>query len=90
MGSLFITDTSPKAQNDIDHIIFTQQDNIMVSAEGEAVSSVNINDLEGHTVYHSEAPAETCTFSPDKSGIYIVHLSTHEHTYTKKVLVHKD
>lgn len=87
MAPSFITETSPEAQTGNDPIIYNQEGKIMVSADGEEISSISIHDLEGHSVYQSEATTENCTFSPNKNGIYVVHLSTRAHTYTKKVMI---
>jgi hypothetical protein len=75
---------------DIDHMIYTDQDKIIVSPQGEKVSVASINDLQGNVVWAPETSSETRTFSPDKTGIYVVHLSTDQHNYTKKVMISKN
>ena len=90
MKSLLITESSPQEQEDIDPTIYAHEDKIIVTTDGEAASAISINDLEGNSICLSEVPVETWTFSPEKTGIYVVHVSTPQHTYTKKLMICKN
>lgn len=90
--SLLFTKTEkyPQHPKDIDHMIYSDQDKIFVTTNSKDVSAISISDLEGNTLITSETASETWTFSPEKTGIYVVHLLTDQHTYTKKVMIYKN
>ena len=90
MTSFLITENSEQLHEDIDQMIYTDQNKIMVSKDNPSTINIYINDLEGQLIAASETTLTTWTFSPNKMGVYVVHVSSNQHNYTKKVMIGKD